>query len=202
MLELIIKVVIISLSGAFAPGPLTITTAYYGIKKGWRAGLLVSLGHMASEFPLVLLIALGLINFLKSERLAFFLGIFGSLFLFIFGFFTLKDAFTYQPTKNRQEKSPSPLLTGITLSVFNPYFLIWWLGIGTPLIYEALKKSHFLGVIILYIFHVSLDYFWLIAVASLANLATTKVYRYLLVMLGITIIFFGMKMLFLTIFSY
>ncbi|MEO0105433.1 MAG: LysE family transporter, partial [candidate division WOR-3 bacterium] len=80
---------------------------------------------------------------------------------------------------------------------FNPYFLIWWLGIGTPLIYEAIKKSGFIGLSVLYIFHVSLDYFWLIFIATLSSFAKKKIYRYLLFILGIIIIYFGIKMLFI-----
>lgn len=196
MIELIFKVVIISISGALAPGPLTVATASWGIKKGWRAGLEISLGHTLIEFPIVLAIGLGLMNFLKSEKLYFFLGIFGGIFLFLFGILTIRDAFSYNLNTSIKERFSFPLFTGITLSVFNPYFLIWWLGIGTPLIYEAIKKNGFLGLPILYIFHVSLDYFWLIFIAALSSFAKKKIYRYLLFIFGIIIIYFGLRCFF------
>ncbi|MEO0130554.1 MAG: LysE family transporter [candidate division WOR-3 bacterium] len=196
MVELILKVMIISISGALAPGPLTAATASWGVKRGWKAGLEISLGHTFVEFPIVLLIGLGLMNFLKLEKFYFYLGIFGSLFLFLFGILTIKDALSYNPSAYVKEKLSFPLLTGISLSLFNPYFLIWWLGIGMPLIYEAIKKSGFIGLSILYIFHVSLDYFWLIFIATLSSFAKKKIYRYLLFILGIIIIYFGIKMLF------
>jgi len=197
LVELILKVIIISISGALAPGPLTVATASWGVKRGWKAGLEISLGHTFVEFPIVLLIGLGLMNFLKSEKFYFYLGILGSLFLFLFGILTIKDALIYKPPLIVKEKSSLPLLTGIALSFFNPYFLIWWLGIGTPLIYEAIKKSGFIGLSVLYIFHFSLDYFWLIFIATLSSFAKKKIYRYLLFILGIIIIYFGIKMLFI-----
>nr|MDO8134030.1 LysE family transporter [Candidatus Njordarchaeum guaymaensis] len=59
LLGFLAKVVVISLSGALAPGPLTASTATLGAKRGWKAGFSVSVGHMLVELPLVVAVSLG-----------------------------------------------------------------------------------------------------------------------------------------------
>jgi threonine/homoserine/homoserine lactone efflux protein len=92
MINFLFKVVVISASGALAPGPLTAATASAGLKKGWRAGLETSLGHTIVELPLVIFLSFGVVSILKNTVASFFLGILGSGFLFFFGFYTVREA--------------------------------------------------------------------------------------------------------------
>lgn len=202
MIGLLLKVIVISISGALAPGPLTAAIASAGLKKGWKAGIQASLGHTIIELPLVILIALGVTTVLKNPKANFVIGILGSIFLFLFGILTIRDALPTNPKKPiiKQKMTP-PMLIGIALTGLNPYFIIWWLGIGTPLISEAIAKAGFIGVGLLYIFHVWLDYGWLTLIAAISSLGRTeaKFYRILLFALGLMIISFGMEMLIRTI---
>jgi len=204
MFELLFKVVVISTSGALAPGPLTAAIASAGLKKGWKAGIQASLGHTIIELPLVILIALGVTTIFKNPKANFVIGILGSIFLFLFGIFTIRDACKTNPKEQIvKEKTPTPLFTGIALTALNPYFIIWWIGIGTPLISEAVAKAGFIGVGLLYIFHVWLDYGWLTLIAALSSLGRvqTKVYRIILFALGLVVIWFGVEMLIKTLAS-
>ena len=204
MFELLFKVVVISTSGALAPGPLTAAIASAGLKKGWKAGIQASLGHTIIELPLVILIALGVTTIFKNPKANFVIGILGSIFLFLFGIFTIRDAIKTNPKEQTiKEKTPPPILIGIALTGLNPYFIIWWIGIGTPLISEAVAKAGFIGVGLLYIFHVWLDYGWLTLIAALSSLGRvqTKVYRIILFALGLVVIWFGVEMLIKTLAS-
>jgi threonine/homoserine/homoserine lactone efflux protein len=204
MIALLLKVIVISTSGALAPGPLTAAIASAGLKKGWKAGIQASLGHTIIELPLVILIALGVTTIFKNPKANFIIGILGSIFLFLFGILTIRDSFQTNPKEQTtKEKTPAPLLTGLILTALNPYFIIWWLGIGTPLISEAVAKVGFIGVGLLYIFHVWLDYGWLTLIAALSSLGRvqTKVYRLILFVLGLVIIWFGINMLIKTLSS-
>ncbi|MEO0102397.1 MAG: LysE family transporter [candidate division WOR-3 bacterium] len=197
MIELLFKITVISLSGALAPGPLTTATATLGLKKGWKSGLLTSTGHMIIELPYVILVAIGIIATFKHPQVNLFFRVFGSIFLFYFGLLTIKEAIKSNPEKERQtqEKINQPLLTGILLTFFNPYFFAWWVGIGAPLISEAMAKGGFWGLGLLYLFHIWLDYAWLIFIARIASFARlrTKLYRFILFLLGGVIIWFGLK---------
>lgn len=198
MLDFLVRVVIISASGALAPGPLTAATAVAGMKRGWRAGLQTSFGHTVVELPLVILLSLGISTFFKSPRAHFILGIVGSIFLFFFGFTTIKEALdAKRRVDNPVHKVPSPFLTGVTLTAFNPYFIAWWIGIGTPLISEGVGRAGYMGIGLLYVFHVWLDYAWLSFIAGISSLGRvqTKVFTWILLTLGGLVIYFGVMML-------
>lgn len=198
MIDLLFRVVVISASGALAPGPLTAAVASSGLKKGWRAGLEASLGHTIVELPLVLLLGAGVATFFAKPKAHFILGIVGSLFLLFFGFSTIRESFLVgKSTETTRLKISAPILTGIALTGLNPYFIAWWIGIGTPLISEAMAKAGLFAVLLLYVFHVWLDYAWLIFIASLSSLgrAQVKIHRGLLIVLGIIVVWFGLNML-------
>jgi threonine/homoserine/homoserine lactone efflux protein len=198
----LVEVVIISLSGALAPGPLTASTATLGAQRGWRAGLLVSIGHMIVEFPLVIAISLGVLAaFTSSPEASLVLGLIGGAFLVCFGLLTSRDAVHAElpkATDTRNLKTyGTPLSIGMTLSVFNPYFVIWWVGVGSPLIAEAISIGGFTMLAAFYISHVWLDYVWLILVASISSLSrfNAKYYRIILAVLSVMVFIFGVNLI-------
>jgi threonine/homoserine/homoserine lactone efflux protein len=198
MIELLLRVTVISISGALAPGPLTAATASAGLKKGWKAGLETALGHTLVELPLVILLALGVAALFKNPVANLIIGLVGSAFLVFFGYGTIRDAGRLdQPPESGFRKTPTPLTTGVVLTGLNPYFIAWWIGIGTPLINDALRIAGFTGIVLLYLFHVWLDYAWLILIAALSSIGRLKtaVFRWLLLALGAIVIGFGLNML-------
>lgn len=87
----IIKVILISTSGALAPGPLTAATAASGLKHKWRGGFWISVGHVIVELPLVLLIAFGVAAVLTRDDVTAFLSFLGGLMLIFFSYLTAKS---------------------------------------------------------------------------------------------------------------
>lgn len=205
MIELLLRVTVISISGALAPGPLTAATASAGLKKGWRAGLATALGHTLVEVPLVFLLALGVAVVFKNPAANFIIGLIGSLFLVFFGILTIRDAArTGNGPETSFKRTPAPLATGIILTGLNPYFIAWWIGIGTPLINDAIRIAGFAGVGLLYVFHVWLDYAWLTLIAAVSSVGRFKsaVFRWSLLVLGAVVIGFGLNMLLRTVGDY
>jgi threonine/homoserine/homoserine lactone efflux protein len=205
MISLLLRVVVVSLSGALAPGPLTAATASAGLKRGWSAGLATSVGHTLVELPLVILLALGVAAIFQNPAANFVIGLVGSVFLFAFGVSMIRDKENLDGVRAEPaRRTPTPLVTGLVLTGLNPYFLAWWVGIGTPLINDALKIAGFGGVALLYLFHVWLDYAWLTFIAGLASVGQLKtaVYRWLLIVLGAAVIGFGANLLIKTIGSF
>lgn len=198
MIQFLGKVVAISASGALAPGPLTAVTASAGAEKGWRAGLETSIGHTVVEFPLVIGLALGASAFLNSVASNYWFSIVGSGFLFFFAFSTIKGAIFFKEDNQKNKTStPPPFWNGILLSAFNPYFIAWWIGIGTPLVIESIKRMGFIGIGLFYIAHVWLDYGWLILIAGISSLGRLQkhILRGILFILGVMIFYFGINML-------
>ena len=88
---------------------------------------------------------------------------------------------------------------GIIFTGLNPYFIIWWLTAGARLIILALEFAALAGVIFMFICHVWMDYAWLIGLSHFAkkgtNLLGSKWYRYLMVIFGGILIYFGLNFL-------
>jgi threonine/homoserine/homoserine lactone efflux protein len=189
LIELFIIVFIISMSGVFSPGPLTFAALAIGSKTNWKSGILISIGHLIVEFPLALSIAFG-ITFITSS-ISNLLSIFGGIFMIIFGFLIIKSAKNYEI----KSFSHSPLILGISLSILNPYFILWWITIGASLINLAIELAGLFGVIFMYISHIWIDFLWLIILTILGYQGRKlgKYYSYFVMILGFILIIFGIN---------
>jgi len=190
-----VKVVVVSASGALAPGPLTASTAALGARKGWRAGFSVAVGHTLIELPLVFAVAYGVGSALALPLAKALLGLAGGAFMVLFAALTLKTVVsTTEPGGDPSEKLGSALATGMALSLFNPFFLMWWVGVGSPLIAEALVGG-VQGLLAFYAAHVWIDYAWLSLVAWLGSTARLngKAFKALLAGLAVLMLYFGVS---------
>ena len=129
------KVFVISLSGVMAPGPMTAAAVVMGGRNRY-AGSLISVGHIIVEFPLMVLIMLGMDRILKSTGTQIVIGLAGGVFLIIMAGQMLMSLKGVQAGRVKHHKA-GPVVTGILLSVGNPYFLLWWATIGLALATDA-----------------------------------------------------------------
>lgn len=203
--DLIVTVILVTFSGALAPGPLFFTVISHGMKSGARSGLMFSIGHTLLEFSLVLFLAF-VLNFgagaiAGESSIKLLIGVIGGLALIAFGVMQIyesvrsKNGGKLEKAKPKTQKVRHPLLLGLVFTGLNPYFIIWWLTAGLVLIEQALALASFAGVIIMYIAHVWMDYAWLTATAYMAkrgaNILGSKSYRALMTVFGAVLIIFG-----------
>ncbi|MCH7556994.1 MAG: LysE family transporter [Planctomycetes bacterium] len=127
----LIEVVVISLSGVMAPGPVTAAAIGMGARSRY-AGALIAVGHGVVEFPLMILIVLGAGRILKLPAAQIVIGLAGGAFLLIMAIQMLKSLRSTEEQEVTATKS-APVLAGIILSAGNPYFLLWWATIGLAL---------------------------------------------------------------------
>jgi len=198
MLTFIATVVVVTASGALAPGPAFFANIAQGTKSGAKGGLAFSVGHTIFEFSLVILLAFTLQTVANEPLIKLVIGVAGGAALLIFGFLQIREALTPKTAVSNMEKIPSknPLLLGVLFTGLNPYFIIWWFTAGMPLIENALSLASFAGVLIMYVSHVWMDYVWITGTAYLAkkgtNLAGKKGYKILMVIFGFILVFFGL----------
>ena len=197
ILSFVTTVVLITASGALAPGPLFFETITQGSKTGARSGLIFSIAHTVVEFSLIMLFALGLITVAGEPSVKFLIGILGGIVLILFGVFQVYKTFVSSFDEQKQ-KVPSHrhlFFIGIVFTGLNPYFIIWWLTVGAQLIIISIEFAALLGVVFMYICHVWMDYVWLTTIAYFAkrgtNILGLKWYKPLMVTFGIILIYFG-----------
>ena len=193
-------VIILTASGALAPGPLFFVTITHGAKSGTKSGIIFSIAHNIIEFTLVMLLALGLLSVANEPLVKFAVGVAGGVALIIFGTMQIQSSFhETNETKTEKTASRNLFLIGLALTGLNPYFIIWWLTIGAKLIILALEFAGIIGVIFMYICHVWIDYAWLTLVAGFAKKSTKilhlKWYRVIIAVFGLVLIYFGFSFL-------
>jgi len=135
LLFFLVGVVGISLSGVMAPGPVTATTIVMGSRNRW-AGELIAVGHGIVEFPLMVLIVVGMNRILESPTVRIVIGLGGGVFLLIMAVQILRSLRNLPAQQARTVKG-APVMAGIVLTAGNPYFLVWWATIGLGLATRA-----------------------------------------------------------------
>ncbi|MGB2807122.1 MAG: LysE family transporter [Sedimentisphaerales bacterium] len=129
------KVVGISLSGVMAPGPVTAAAIAMGARNRF-AGALMAVGHGIVEFPLMILIILGMDKILKSTTTKIVIGFAGGVFLLFMAIQMIRSLSRTQDQEVKVTRS-GPVVAGIVLSGGNPFFLIWWASVGLNLAITA-----------------------------------------------------------------
>jgi threonine/homoserine/homoserine lactone efflux protein len=201
VLDFVVTVVLVTVSGALAPGPLFFANVSKGVELGVRGGLIFAVAHTLVEFSLVLLLSLGLIV-VNSELVRMVIGVAGGVVLAGFGLLQVYGAL--KPMSGRVEdravaSSRRLLLLGLALTGLNPYFVVWWLTAGAHLIVVALEFASLAGVLFMYVCHVWMDYVWLAVTAHLAKsgmkVMGLKWYRVLMAVFGAVLVYFGLSFL-------
>lgn len=200
-LNFVATVILVTASGALAPGPLFFATISQGAKSGAKSGLLFSVAHTLVEFTLVMLLALGLLTVVNVPTVKFIVGVAGGIVLIVFGVVQILGSIKSESNeiKPREVATRNLLLIGLAFTGLNPFFIVWWLTVGAQLIIISLEFASLAGVVFMYLCHVWMDYVWLTAVAHFAKMGTNvigfKWYRLIMAVFGAVLIYFGITFL-------
>lgn len=197
-LEFAVLVIAISASGVMAPGPLFAANISYGLRDGARSGIKMAVGHSIVEFPLIILLGIGVFSLEIFPEFRTVISILGAITLFIFAILQIRTVFSRKEISEIKPKQ-SPLIAGVLLSALNPFFIIWWLTIGFKLISDAMLIWAFAGIVILFGLHIWMDFVWLGAISFLASksskILSNKNYKVLMVCLSLVLVYFGVVFL-------
>ena len=189
-----VTVIIISSSGVMSPGPLFAANVTYGLRQGVKAGLKMAYGHTLVEFPLILLLGLGVISLDKFPEFRVTISIIGAIALFAFAALQIKSIFK-EKFQLKSESNHGPFLAGVLFTGLNPFFIIWWFTIGLKLITDSIALWSFVGLAIMFGFHIWMDYVWLRSVALVSKkgsgLLSNRNYKIFMVGISGLLIYFG-----------
>lgn len=152
------QVVVVSLSGVMAPGPVTAATLAAG-SRNRHAGAVIALGHGAVEFPLMLVMMAGMGVLIQRPAVSAAVGLVGGAMLVWMGVGMIRESRGSLAVAPRDARR-GPFMTGVLLSAGNPYFLLWWATVGLTLSLQAAQ----LGVVAFLLFalvHWLCDLIWL-----------------------------------------
>ena len=192
-------VIIISASGVMSPGPLFAANVMYGLREGKISGIKMAIGHTIVEFPLIVLLGVGFFSIESVPEIRTVITIFGAVGLFGFAILQIR-AVTKEKFSIEIKSGQGPFVAGILLSALNPFFIIWWLTIGLVLISESIQNFGIIGIMILFLFHIWMDYAWLFTIAAFSskakNYLSKRNFKIIIFVLSIVLIYFGIDFLF------
>ena len=198
ILEFAVTVIVISASGVMAPGPLFAANVSYGLRKGTRSGIKMAVGHTIVEFPLIILLGIGVFSLETFPEFRTVISIFGAITLFVFAALQIKTLLRKKEEIYSSSKH-SPLITGIALSALNPFFIIWWATIGFKLISDAILIWAFSGILVVFFLHIWMDFAWLGGISFLASksskILSNRNYKILMIGLSLILVYFGITFL-------
>lgn len=191
--EFAITVITISVSGVMSPGPLFAANVAYGLKGGAKSGLKMAYGHTVIELPLVVLLGIGAISLVSLPQFREVISLLGALSLFVFAAMQIKKVL--KKPSDVFEGKRGPFIAGIMLSGLNPFFLIWWFTIGFKLISDSLLLWSFVGILVMFVFHIWMDYAWLTSVGFLSSkgkkIVSNKNYRIFIIAISAVLVYYG-----------
>jgi threonine/homoserine/homoserine lactone efflux protein len=198
LLNFVGTVVLVTASGALAPGPLFFMTVSQGARSGAKSGLVFSVAHTLIEFTLVMLLALGLLTVASEPLVRLYIGVAGGVVLMAFGAMQIRDSFRtkFSETESEESGALKLFLVGLAFTGLNPFFIIWWLTAGAYLILLSLDLASLAGVMLMFICHIWMDYVWLTSVAHFAKKGMSVVgfrwYRAMVAVFGAILVCFGL----------
>ena len=163
MLPILFSVVVISLTGVMMPGPMFAVTLAKSYKSPW-AGAQISLGHAVIEIPLILLIYFGFARFFQNSLVQLGLSVVGGAMIFWLGIAIFRAR--AEVVQRGRDLLYNAFIAGIFTSGFNPFFLLWWVTIGSMLIMKFLVFGT-MGLALFIIVHWLCDLVWLSFVSIL-----------------------------------
>lgn len=151
---------LIALSGALMPGPLLTVTVSESTQRGAVAGPMVILGHGILELALVLALLSGLAPFLRRDDVFVVIALAGGVILLWMAISMFRSLPALRLDLTGGEQKPKNLIiTGIVMSLANPYWTIWWATIGLGYIMHSVKFG-IAGVVAFFVGHILADLAW------------------------------------------
>jgi threonine/homoserine/homoserine lactone efflux protein len=202
MLAALGTVVLTSLSGVMMPGPMFTVTLAKSLKSPW-AGVQVSLGHAVIEVPLILLIYFGVAQFFQDMIVQLVLSVVGGGMIIWMGagLFRARS----ELVRKGRDTTYNAFVAGILMSGLNPFFLVWWVTVGSLLLMNFLAFSP-QGLALFIIVHWLCDLVWLSLVSfsiyKTHSFLSQRIQEWIFIACSLGLVYFGGYFIFKGVISY
>jgi len=195
LLTIFLSSFVIALSGAMMPGPLLTVTISESSQHGFITGPLLIAGHAILELALVTALLLGLAPFFQMPVVFIVTAVTGALILFWMAFNMFRSlpslSISWEIDKTKRNH---PIVSGIIMSVANPYWIIWWATIGMGYILYSWQFGLW-GIAFFFNGHILADLSWYsfisLAVARGRHFLNDRIYRGLIAGCAVFLVLFA-----------
>jgi threonine/homoserine/homoserine lactone efflux protein len=154
---------IVGFSGALMPGPLLAVGIAETPRHGWQTGPIISIGHAIAEIAVVALLSIGFAWLAESRTVAGVIGVVGGIALILMGaamgYDVVRKRIDYSGAAATRQSGKKLAGKGITATLSNPYWFVWWGTTGLAFIVKSLEFG-FVGPVVFYFGHIMSDFLW------------------------------------------
>lgn len=156
---------VVGVSGAMLPGPLLVYTIAESLKKGWKTGFYVIVGHAIVEVALMVVLAAGVAALMSSELFVRAVSLLGGVFMLYTSWALHRSKWAVGG--GRDEVKYGTVVGGMMFTALNPGFPIWWATAGARLLLEGMKNAGLTGAGLVFVGHWGADFGYFILVSCL-----------------------------------
>jgi threonine/homoserine/homoserine lactone efflux protein len=129
---------ILGLTAGISPGPLLALVISETLRHGKREGIKIALVPLISDIPIIAVSLIFLSWFARSQVALAVIAILGSVFVAYLGYDCLKTrGLAIEPKPSGMK----PAGKGVLVNILNPHPYLFWITVGTPIIFKAWQVS-------------------------------------------------------------
>lgn len=196
-MNLFLSYILLGLSLAAPIGPINAAQIDRGIRNGFMHAWLIGVGAVVADGIYMLVVYIGVVQFLETAFMQTFLWLFGCFILMYTGIETFMNAGKIHLAQSR-DKEPliKSFFSGFFMSISNPLTILFWLGIYGSILAKT-AATYNTGQLVLYSSAIFIGLLtWDIAMASVASgfrrFLTTNLLVVISFISGLSLIGFGL----------
>jgi len=138
----ILQNILLGISLAAPIGPVNIEVIKRGLSNGFLPAFTLSLGAASADATYLILIYLGLSNFIHIPLVKGAIWVFGGAVLIYLGFLSIKEFYQKINLKGPSNfLNKNPYLAGYIITISNPMTIVWWLGVFGSLLGSSVQNN-------------------------------------------------------------
>ena len=197
-INILVSYLLLGLSLAAPIGPVNSAVIDKGIKNGFWHAWVVGIGSVVADGIFMLLVYLGLSQFLNVPMIQIFLWLFGAFVLLYTGFESILklDKVSLSYKRKKKDSLLSCFSVGFIMSITSPLSILFWIGIyGSVLAQTAQTQGT--GSLLLYSAMIFLglttwDLFMATLTSGVRKFLNTKILKVISILSGLSLLGFGL----------
>ncbi len=141
---------VFGLSAGLSPGPLMTLVITETLKQGVPAGLRIAVAPLLTDAPIIIGSLFLLATFAHAMTFVGIVALLGGCYIAWMGVQNIQFRGVASTTAGRRS---SPLRTGIIANLLNPNPYVFWLTVGSPLIFKAARSGILSAALFLALFY-------------------------------------------------
>ncbi len=197
-MSLFLSSFILGIAFCAPPGIITAETVRRGLSRGFLPALLVQFGSLFGDLTWAGISLTGAAFFLNNQLVHIGISFLGMTLLFILALKSLKDAYHYRPLEIERTTERSDLLTGVMLSLSNPYAIAFWAAASSTIFVSVEGSLQWYHFVIFYCAFLAGAILWCFFLASLVawgrKYITFTFFRWVNVSCGVALLYFSFRL--------